>query len=286
MFCHKCGTPIAEPAGFCHKCGTKVVTDTEQHSAGESNQAMPPAEPTSAQPSAGNGVSCPQCNSTDLFPVSETETEVSGGGYGFGKGCCGWILLGPLGLLCGLCGTGVKSDSTTRHFWVCKSCGHKFRNAEDARAEADADMQKFILSVLGVSAVLYVAGNLFADQEIRFLGIPAWVYIIIGVIGAVLGFVGAAFVLIGSLIENGTRASAKKISLTGLIASGITFVAGIAFAISGTRFFWIPAWVYIVLGAIACGITAFLLYCLTVSEEKLEMLVTKFEKIAGKFKRK
>lgn len=25
MFCHKCGTQIAEGAGFCHKCGTKVV---------------------------------------------------------------------------------------------------------------------------------------------------------------------------------------------------------------------------------------------------------------------
>lgn len=25
MFCHKCGTQIAEGADFCHKCGTKVV---------------------------------------------------------------------------------------------------------------------------------------------------------------------------------------------------------------------------------------------------------------------
>ena len=25
MFCHKCGTQIADGAGFCHKCGTKVV---------------------------------------------------------------------------------------------------------------------------------------------------------------------------------------------------------------------------------------------------------------------
>lgn len=26
MFCHKCGTEIAEGAGFCHKCGMKVAT--------------------------------------------------------------------------------------------------------------------------------------------------------------------------------------------------------------------------------------------------------------------
>lgn len=31
MFCHKCGTQIAEDAAFCHKCGTKVVyEDTVQ----------------------------------------------------------------------------------------------------------------------------------------------------------------------------------------------------------------------------------------------------------------
>ena len=31
MFCHKCGTQIAEGAAFCHKCGTKVVyADTFQ----------------------------------------------------------------------------------------------------------------------------------------------------------------------------------------------------------------------------------------------------------------
>lgn len=30
MFCHKCGTEIAEGAGFCYKCGTKVVHMGEQ----------------------------------------------------------------------------------------------------------------------------------------------------------------------------------------------------------------------------------------------------------------
>ena len=32
MFCHKCGTQIAEGATFCHKCGTQVVyEDIESH---------------------------------------------------------------------------------------------------------------------------------------------------------------------------------------------------------------------------------------------------------------
>lgn len=29
MFCHKCGTEIAEGAGFCHKCGEKVAQATD-----------------------------------------------------------------------------------------------------------------------------------------------------------------------------------------------------------------------------------------------------------------
>lgn len=34
MFCHKCGTQIADGVDFCHKCGTKLITDSS---------AQPPA---------------------------------------------------------------------------------------------------------------------------------------------------------------------------------------------------------------------------------------------------
>ena len=30
MFCHKCGTQIAEDAAFCQKCGTKIIYDDTQ----------------------------------------------------------------------------------------------------------------------------------------------------------------------------------------------------------------------------------------------------------------
>lgn len=69
-----------------------------------------------------NGVKCPKCNSSNLQYASETKT--SGGGYGFGSGCCGAILLGPIGLLCGMCGRSVSSETKT--YWVCKNCGNKF----------------------------------------------------------------------------------------------------------------------------------------------------------------
>lgn len=65
---------------------------------------------------------CPNCNSENVQFSSKT----SGGGYSAGNGCCGYMILGPLGLLCGACGSGA----TTEEFWVCNSCGHKFSNGE------------------------------------------------------------------------------------------------------------------------------------------------------------
>ena len=50
MFCHKCGTEIAEGAAFCHKCGTKVATvETEQSTPRETITEPLPVE-QNAQP--------------------------------------------------------------------------------------------------------------------------------------------------------------------------------------------------------------------------------------------
>lgn len=53
MFCHKCGTQIAEGADFCHKCGTKVVyTDTVQRSVDASAPIIEQQTDPSQQPSS------------------------------------------------------------------------------------------------------------------------------------------------------------------------------------------------------------------------------------------
>lgn len=43
--------------------------------------------------------------------------------------CCGFILLGPLGLLCGACDSGV----TTHEFWICHDCGNQFSPGQGER---------------------------------------------------------------------------------------------------------------------------------------------------------
>ena len=56
------------------------------------------------------GKRCPKCGGRNCQLISETDYR--SGKYGFGKGCCGYILFGLPGLICGLCGMESKSKST------------------------------------------------------------------------------------------------------------------------------------------------------------------------------
>lgn len=62
-------------------------------------------------------VRCPNCSSSNIFFV----TRETNSGYDGSNACCGAILFGPLGLLCGL--TGKKESETIRK---CGNCGKEF----------------------------------------------------------------------------------------------------------------------------------------------------------------
>ena len=67
---------------------------------------------------------CPKCSSENVQVHYETEKK----GFSGGQGCCGWLIFGPIGLLCGLCG---KDKVTSEEkYWVCNNCGAKFTDAE------------------------------------------------------------------------------------------------------------------------------------------------------------
>ncbi len=57
-------------------------------------------------------VSCPQCGSSQFAATNK--------GYGAGAGCLGFLIAGPLGLLCGCCG---QNDI----FVTCLACGHRWK---------------------------------------------------------------------------------------------------------------------------------------------------------------
>ena len=52
---------------------------------------------------------CPNCGSENCQYVATTETH--GKSFSVSNACCGSILLGPIGVLCGACGTGVQSKT-------------------------------------------------------------------------------------------------------------------------------------------------------------------------------
>jgi len=69
-------------------------------------------------------MTCPKCGSMNVQAISEYESETQG--YGCCKGLLGYLIFGPIGWLCGLCGMGGQR-TTTKVLWVCNNCGNKFR---------------------------------------------------------------------------------------------------------------------------------------------------------------
>ncbi len=67
-------------------------------------------------------MNCPNCKSTDVKIFSDFKTE--GKDYNVAQGCLGTLILGPIGLLFGMCGKGKQIE--TSHFWICENCGFKW----------------------------------------------------------------------------------------------------------------------------------------------------------------
>lgn len=64
---------------------------------------------------------CPKCSQDNCQFVATT----TGSDFNASGACCGYICLGPLGLLCGLGGNKKNVE-----YWMCNSCGTKFTAAE------------------------------------------------------------------------------------------------------------------------------------------------------------
>lgn len=66
---------------------------------------------------------CPKCHAENCQIINEVTT--SGKDFSASQSCCGYILFGPIGLLCGACGDGKKVQNT--NYWVCNNCGNKWK---------------------------------------------------------------------------------------------------------------------------------------------------------------
>lgn len=66
---------------------------------------------------------CPRCGNDNCQILNEV--NIVGKDFSASKGCCGAILLGPIGILCGACGNGKRAENT--QYWICNNCGNKWK---------------------------------------------------------------------------------------------------------------------------------------------------------------
>lgn len=111
---------------------------------------------------------CPQCGNTEIQITTSTNLQTTGKNYSAAKGCCGWIALGPIGLLCGTCGKGQQTTSTTTTAWACPKCGKIFRDPENIKVDiAEAEKRNtagLIACICGAIIMFFVFHAAFEQQ--------------------------------------------------------------------------------------------------------------------------
>ncbi len=175
-YCKRCGEALTEDGNRCGTCGSAVTLITPDTTVDLENYLGVQSSSGVAGTQKHGSVYCPKCKSQKIQTIVESNTEGKGGGYGAGKGCLGWLLLGPLGLLCGACGSETKITTTSKTFFMCMDCGNKFRDAKELIEEKSK-----------ISTWCFIGG-----PAIIILGIIAglsWISIALGIFVIIGGFI-------------------------------------------------------------------------------------------------
>ena len=130
-----------------------------------------------------NDTICPFCGADNCQPMQKTTTETNIKGYGWGSGCCGMLLLGPFGLLCGLCGAGSKSKTSSELWLTCMKCGKQHLALADGLKKWDNSVSMVLLSAC-------IMGILFLIVRYMELGIIGLIFELGFVIAPPLGLYG------------------------------------------------------------------------------------------------
>lgn len=137
-YCQFCGNELEDGALFCSTCGK--------------SQQTAPKPARRVRNASAKHLHCPNCGSSELSAV--VESEISGGmsvNHSFTRK------------------TGVSShkfNNTHRNYWMCKDCGHKFRNLQNLEEELAAQ-QKLVKNALYGVILLAVLG-IFCSVTIGF----------------------------------------------------------------------------------------------------------------------
>ena len=155
MKCRICGADNTEGAKFCHNCGTALSDVQVSAEPRRGSNGNPAGGPKNAGHERNDTI-CPFCQAADCQPMQKSTTEIKNQGYKWGSGCCGMLLLGPFGLLCGLCGTGSKIKTENELWWTCMKCGKQHLALADALKRREAVISGLPISGLsmGIAAII------------------------------------------------------------------------------------------------------------------------------------
>lgn len=158
--CSYCGAENSSERNLCLKCGQPLMYEAADRTESEIDLFQLPED--SDHPEHKDSI-CPHCGGNHCDPISRTATKVRSKGYSISNGFCGMCLLGPFGLLCGLCGKSTKVNMKNEVVWICKSCGKEHLSQKDALEKAKVMMMSYMMSILLIAAVLstwHTVGNL------------------------------------------------------------------------------------------------------------------------------
>lgn len=142
MFCPNCGKQL-ENEQFCPSCGASnpnLQTTNNVVNSQITDTNVP------------SDLFCPSCGSHELQLIVENDTITTGKNFSAGKGCLGYLLMGPLGILCGSCGQQQKTIVKNKQFFVCSKCGKKFRNPEELRTQLEQNKKN--VKTIGIVGII------------------------------------------------------------------------------------------------------------------------------------
>lgn len=184
MYCIHCGKEIGDDSIFCPNCGIKIGTEPTSSAENQENNSN-----ALLNNNTSNKLRCPQCGSNKCTPLNQQNVSSKGGGYGCLSGGLGFLLLGPFGLLCGLCGRSAHTSTTNTVVWVCSQCGTTFRSEVDLRNEQLLNAMRGLCLTYGVTLIfLFTVGLLLSNILAHYL-VETWEIVFImlfGVLCAVL----------------------------------------------------------------------------------------------------
>ena len=184
-FCTKCGSNIAEDAVFCNNCGNprNGATAASAYAPPVAPAPAPAPNPVYAAPVAPTPnpvgaapvrprgtLHCPNCKSTNLSPVVETSID---GALTTSRGNI----------------SATRVNNTHRNYWMCSSCGNKFRNIQNLQEEI-VKMEKSVVTAViftVIAAILCIIFCMLADAA-GFLGFLYWSFIIFTGLFAIVSF--------------------------------------------------------------------------------------------------